>query len=239
MLIANVSSWVVRVRRGVSVAGGAARALKASIGAAIALRRHRGTAGLQQPGGAVPRRPTGRLTRPRPGSPGWWPSSPHLVCFTGYLSQTRLSTRSGSPPTARTRSRGRGRRVLQPDEFGQMLLWSRGAPADPADRADRRARAAGPQARRQPPASGRPKTRGRAAMRAARKADRAVVARPDQAYDILKEGTLAVVVALPSPSPGPAVLAQRPADHHRQLGQDSCPADSWDPPRTALTPAPA
>ena len=74
--------------------------------------------------------------------------------------------------------RGRGRRVLQPDELRPDAAVARGAPADPADRADRRAvllvRKRGVS---HPLPAARP--RGRAAMRAARKADgRRGAARP-------------------------------------------------------------
>ena len=118
-----------------------------------------------------------------------------LVCFTGYLSQQNFDSQwiaTNGKDAFNAAGVGAFFNLMN---FGQMLLWhvvllpilligligahvllvrKRGV-SHPLPAA---------------------RTRGRAAMRAARKADRSAWRGPTKRYDILKEGTLAVVVAL-------------------------------------------
>ena len=80
--------------------------------------------------------------------------------------------------------------------FGQMLLWHIVLLPIILIAHCRRARPAGPRARRQPPAAGHPAPAVSPPGCAATKADRAAWRGPTRRYDILKEGTIATVVIL-------------------------------------------
>ena len=78
-----------------------------------------------------------------------------VECFTGYLSQQNFDSQwIATNGKDAFNAVGVGR-VLQLDELRPDADVAHRAAADPADRADRRARAAGPHPRRQPPAARR------------------------------------------------------------------------------------
>ena len=153
-----------------------------------------------------------------------------LVCFTGYLSQQNFDSQWIATNGKDGVQRGRDRRFFNLMNFGQMLLWhvvllpilligligahvllvrKRGV-SHPLPAA---------------------RTRGRAAMRAARKADRAAWRGPTKRYDILKEGTLAVVVAL-ALTFGLAACCPRPTSRRSRSPAGPRPPrpTSWAPP---------
>ena len=82
-----------------------------------------------------------------------------VECFTGYLSQQNFDSQwiaTNGKDAFNAAGVGAFFNLMN---FGQMLLWHVVLHPDPAHRAGRRARAAGPDARRQPPAAGHPAPR--------------------------------------------------------------------------------